>query len=96
MFGAVCAYLFDFILGIKREGYEGQHQKITISPSQNTGLGYAKGHIKTINGNIYVEYNTSSDKTRLTVEIPKNTEARIHLPDGDKLIKNPGKFEFSY
>ena len=95
MFGAVCAHLFDYVLGIRCDADGEGYRKVIISPATNTGLGYAKGHICTAQGNLSVEYRSSGGERHLTVEIPSNTEVRISLPCGDKLIKKPGRFDFS-
>jgi alpha-L-rhamnosidase len=83
MFGAVTAYLFEYILGIKQKKDSFGYEKIVISPEMIDALPRAKGHITVKQGKISVAYETDADHNRhLNVEIPEGIEAEINCPDG--------------
>ena len=97
MFGAVLAYFFEYILGIRQKADSYGYRRITIDPVTIEGLTHAKGHITVEQGRIAVAYttddsysysysysdrNSDSGNRSLTVDIPSGVEADIHAPDG--------------
>ena len=77
MFGSVASLLFKCILGIKMElvGFE----KVTIEPSLNTPLKFAKGYITTPQGRLSVEYRKLEGEIMIKVNAPVGTEATVKL-----------------
>ena len=83
MFGAVTAYLFEYILGIKQKQDSFGYEKIVISPTWLEELSSAKGHITVKQGKISVAFETDADNNKhLNIEIPEGIEAEINCPDG--------------
>ena len=86
MFGAVVAYLFEYLLGIKQKSDDFGFDSITISPKAIDGLSYAKGHITTKHGAVSVEYEKNSDgKLNVKIAVPKNIKAEISV-DGEYTV----------
>lgn len=89
MFGAVSAYLFDHVLGIRQDessvGYEG----LIISPSATESVGYAKGYITCKHGRISVEYHVSDDIATLDVSIPDGVSATVKFLTKEISIAGP-------
>ena len=86
MFGAVVAYLFEYLLGIKQKSDDFGFDSITISPKAIDGLSYAKGHITTKHGAVSVEYEKNSEgKLSVKIAVPKNIKAEISV-DGEYTV----------
>ena len=71
MFGAVVAYLFEYLLGIKCVV---GGKNAVIEPFLKHKLGRARGNIQTSKGEISMSYEKSADLSR--------AEVRIMIPDG--------------
>lgn len=91
MFGAVSAYLFDHVLGIRQDessvGYEG----LIISPSATESVGYAKGYITCKHGRISVEYHISSDSAILKACIPEGISATVKFLTKEISVVGPSR-----
>lgn len=74
MFGAVAAYLFDYLLGI-------QHtlDSITVAPVLVQKLNTASGHRSTPLGEVAVSYEKHGDTADFTITIPSNVPATFTL-----------------
>ena len=84
MFGAVLAYFYEYILGIKQKADSYGYRRITIDPVVIEDLSFAKGHMTVEQGRIAVSYETTPEgKRMLTVEIPAGVEADVVTPDGE-------------
>ena len=84
MFGAVTAYLFEYILGIKQTEDSYGYRRLTIRPACIDELPYAKGHMTVEQGQIAVAYATDENGQRkLSVELPDGVEANVITPSGD-------------
>ncbi|MBQ8407906.1 MAG: family 78 glycoside hydrolase catalytic domain [Clostridia bacterium] len=87
MFGAVTAYLFEYILGIKQKADSYGYERIVINPAKIDTLPCAKGHITVKQGRIAVAFETDGNGTRkITVEIPKGVQAELTDANGTQLI----------
>lgn len=75
MFGAVTAYLFEYLLGIKQKEGTAGFTSLYIEPKAFTMFGFMKGSITTPNGIVSVEYKRNGDHYKFTVTIPENTDA---------------------
>ncbi len=91
MFGAVTKYLFEYILGIRREENIAGYEKIIIEPVCMDILPEAKGRITTVNGEISVEYN----KQNIKIKIPAGTDATLIL-DKKRFSLSQGENIFSF
>ncbi|MBO5934449.1 MAG: family 78 glycoside hydrolase catalytic domain [Clostridia bacterium] len=83
MFGAVTKYLFEYILGIRQTKNSVGYDEIIIEPVCMEYLPSAKGKIKTIKGEIAVEY----DEKEISIILPENIKA--------KLISNGSEYELA-
>ena len=96
MFGAVTAYLFEYILGIKQKDDSYGYSRVVISPARVDALPVAKGHITVPQGRIAVAFETDeSGKRSLTVDVPTGVEAEVISPDSGEatVIYGPAHIE---
>ncbi len=75
MFGAVTKYLFEYILGIRQSNDSVAYEKVIIEPVCMKEIPEAKGKIKTIKGEIAVEYNGKEIK----INLPENVSAVLKI-----------------
>ncbi|MBQ2828973.1 MAG: hypothetical protein IJF20_06980 [Clostridia bacterium] len=73
MFGAVCEYLFKYILGIKQPENSYGYEKVIISPAKIPGLN-VKGSITTIRGKISVEVKYTDSVQSVKYNVPEGIE----------------------
>ena len=71
MFGAVCEYLFKYILGIRQPENSYGFENVIISPAKIPGL-KAKGSITTKHGKISVEVKHTDDVQSVKFTLPEN------------------------
>lgn len=88
MFGASVQYLFESVLGITQAPDSYAYEKIVIAPAKINALDFAKGHITTEKGKIYVSYKKYDGKTEFTVELPQNTTAEFIYADAEKTLSS--------
>lgn len=88
MFGAVATYLYEYVLGIKQAADSVGFEHITISPSYVDSLDYARGHITTVKGRIYVAYERKGENIELSVDIPDGVCVDLTTPSGEVLHLN--------
>ena len=86
MFGASVQYLFENVLGITQAPDSYAYNKIVIAPAEINALDFAKGHITTEKGKIYVSYKKRDGKIEFTVELPQNTTAEFIYADAEKTL----------
>ena len=73
MFGAVCEYLFKYILGIKQPENSYGYEKVSISPAKLPGLD-VKGSITTKKGKIAVEVTYTDGVQAVKFNVPEGIE----------------------
>lgn len=73
MFGAVCEYLFKYILGIRQPENSYGFEKVIISPAKIPGLN-AKGSITTKKGKISVEVKYTDGIQSVKFSVPEGVE----------------------
>lgn len=78
--GAVCAWFYRDILGIRGEIGEGYHHFI-LKPIFY-GFAYAKGYYDSPYGRIGSAWKNEGGEIRYEVEIPPNSRAKIYFPCG--------------
>ncbi len=93
--GAVCAFLFDTVAGVKVTG----ENHVTIRPMPGGTLSYAAAVVHTSYGKVVSSWEASSrfdPKRKLTfmVEIPANMTATLILPDGKTHELQTGSYTF--
>ena len=79
MFGAVTAYLFEYLLGIKQEEGTVGFTSLVIEPMAFTLFQNMKGSIETSGGTVSVEYKKCDDHYEFTVNVPESTKAVFKL-----------------
>lgn len=75
MFGAVVAYLFEYLLGIRQQPHTAGYRALVIEPQAVSRFNRMSGSMHTPNGTVMVSYIKESDGIKFKVVIPKNTEA---------------------
>lgn len=95
MFGAVVAYLYDYILGIRQEEHEYGYSKIIIAPVLVDCINKAEGHRTLPGGKVSVSYEKCGDSVSVSVEIPEGISAELVM--GEERIKlAPGASSFKF
>jgi len=77
-FGSVAEWMFQYAAGIDTNGYG--YNNIIIKPAITKDLKFINGSTKTINGKITSNWNIKGSHLYMTVIIPVNTTAKIHIP----------------
>lgn len=77
--GAIGAWMYSHVLGIKRREDTPGFAKFVIRP-YITGLDYAKGSYDCIYGSIKSQWIRVDNHIHFEVDIPANTEAMLYLP----------------
>lgn len=91
MFGAVTKYLFEYILGIRQTKNSVGYDEIIIEPVCMEYLPSAKGKIKTIKGEIAVEY----DEKEISIILPEKIKAKLILNGSEyELAAGLNNFKF--
>lgn len=72
MFGAVTAYLFDYILGIRAKDETAAYQSIVIAPVFSAVLNRVSGQRQIPSGTVSVSYEKSGETVSLKIIIPEN------------------------
>ena len=89
MFGAVTAFLFDYVLGIKqRDGGVG-YGDVVISPLVHS-MEWADGSIETVHGKIGVSFKNKEGEIEIKTVIPASVKAALIL-DGEEISLPQGE-----
>lgn len=75
MFGAVTAYLFEYLLGIKQRRGSAGYTALAIEPQAISAFSRMSGSMEVPNGTVSVSYVKENGRVRFEIVIPKNTEA---------------------
>ena len=81
MFGAVAAYLFDYILGIREEADKAGYNDILIAPVLIDGLDTVNGKRTVPAGEITISYEKKDGKIDFVVCIPDGLTAEFRVGD---------------
>ena len=81
--GSCGEWLYDTVAGIACDPAQPGFKQIIIRPIVGGGLSTAKGQFRSIHGLITSEWVSSKDKLTLTIGIPANTTATVHVPAKD-------------
>ena len=85
-YGAICGWLFGGVCGIHyADG------TLTIDPTPDKSLGWAKAAYDSPAGRIVSGWRYDGDAVTYEFEIPANLTADVTLPDGRKFTLAPGK-----
>lgn len=77
MFGAVTAYLYDYLLGIKAKKGCAGYSEIVISPVTVDGVDRIDGYRTLKSGKVSVSYEKSENGISFRIEIPENLPAEF-------------------
>ncbi len=75
MFGAVAAYLFDYLLGIRQEDGKAGYGDIVIAPVLVDKLGEVSGKRTLPGGEVSVAYKKQDGKVTFTIAVPAGVKA---------------------
>ena len=84
--GAVCAWLFGTMCGIRPDG----ENHFTIVPRPGGSLTHAAASYQSIYGKVESKWEKKESGYAFTVTVPANCEARIQLPDGRQHVQTAG------
>jgi alpha-L-rhamnosidase len=94
-YGAVGEWMYATIAGIDLDPSQPGYKHIIIRPQVGGGLTWARGSLKSPHGLIESSWKIDGNELRLSVTIPPNTTATIHLPGVAPNDYGAGRFELS-
>lgn len=95
MFGAVTAYLYDYLLGIRAKNGSAGYENIVISPLIVDGINKLEGHRTFKSGIVSLSYAKSDRSIVFDIAVPENQCAEFVF--GGKTYKlNTGNNHFEY
>jgi alpha-L-rhamnosidase len=80
-YGAIGDWMYQTIAGIRPEESMPGYKEFTIQPHLSNTLSFAKASLDTYYGLIRSEWEKSEGYLKMTVEIPANTKATVHVPN---------------
>ncbi|MBQ7298304.1 MAG: family 78 glycoside hydrolase catalytic domain [Clostridia bacterium] len=86
MFGAVAAYLFDYILGIREEEGKAGYSDIVIAPVLIDGLNTVSGKRCVPAGEVTVSYEKKNGHADFVIDIPENLNAVFRFGEKEILL----------
>ena len=93
-FGAVCQFLFEYVAGIRPTFNAPGFEEFELKPIIGGSLTWAEGTYKTKHGLIRSRWEKKGSNVSYSCEIPKNTVARLTLPDGKRQFLTSGTYDF--
>lgn len=94
-FGAVCDFLFGYVAGIRPSWQTPGYEKFILKPVVGGTLTHAEAVYESRYGTIRSAWKTQGEKRmHYECEIPVNTVAILHLPDGSTRELGSGKYEY--
>ncbi len=79
-YGAIGDWLYQVVAGIEVDANAPGYKRINIQPKPGGGLTSAKASLDSMYGRITSEWTLDNDTFQLSVTVPPNTEAVVHLP----------------
>lgn len=90
MFGAVVAYLFEYLLGIQQKPGTVGYRSLVIEPRAMDSFNRMSGSMKTPNGTVAVSYEKEADTVKFKILIPEKTTAILRYA-GEEFVLNEGE-----
>jgi alpha-L-rhamnosidase len=96
--GSVGEWIWRCLVGISPDEAGPGWKRFTVRPEPGGGITWAKAEYKSIRGTIVSDWRVEGDRFRLSVTVPANTTAAVHLPasnsasvtvDGEAAAKTP-------
>ena len=84
--GAVCAWLFKTMCGIRVAG----ENRFTIAPRPGGSFTHASASYQSVYGKVESSWKRENGTTAYTVTVPANCEATVKLPDGSVRVQTAG------
>ena len=78
--GSVSEWFYKALAGIDAGTEEAGYKQIKIKPHVVGDLSWVKSSVQTIGGNVSVAWKRDDDSFTLTVTIPGNSTAQVHVP----------------
>ena len=94
MFGAVTAYLYDYLLGIRQPEDAAGYRTLEIAPVFAAPLSRVSGFRRLKQGRVDVSWEREGDRIRLTVTLPPHLPA-VLLAEGERVPLQEGKNEYT-
>jgi alpha-L-rhamnosidase len=94
-YGAVGEWMYATIAGIDLDPSQPGYKHIIIRPRVGGGLTWARGSLKSPHGVIESSWKIDGNELRLSVMIPPNTTATIHLPGVAPKGYGAGRYELN-
>lgn len=88
--GAVCAFLYDTVCGIRVSG----ERRFTVAPQPGGTLTQAEASWLSPYGEVKSRWEKTENRTNFEIEIPSNATATITLPDGKTETVNAGRYRY--
>ena len=96
MFGAVAAYLYDYLLGIRAKNGCAGYSEIIIAPVTVNGINRIEGHRTLKSGKVAVSYEKGEKSVIFNIEIPENQPAEfVFAGKTYKLQAGENRFEIT-
>ena len=91
MFGSVSEWFFAWVAGIQPDPAAVGYDRIVIRPRPAGGLTWAKARVRTVRGEVRSEWRIDRGRFFLTVVVPANTTAVVHVPvAGPEAVREGG------
>ncbi len=95
-YGAIGEWLYKVVAGINPVESSPGYKKIILKPQPSKELTYVNASIYTMYGKLSISWQLDDDKFKVSVIIPHNTTAELHLPSsGEVKLLGSGAYEFS-
>ena len=98
MLGHAEIWFYEYLAGIQIDMTRDPPEQITIAPAIVGDLKWVRASYEANFGRIAVTWNRRGDKIHLSVTIPPNSSATVHLPDGSDPVvvsSEPSSFVFN-
>lgn len=91
-YGAIGAWLYNTVAGIEIDATQPGYKHIIVRPQPGGELTRATARLKTLYGEVVSEWKIERQGFSLTVVVPANTTATVHLPgDGKRIVTLNGE-----
>ncbi len=94
MFGAVVAYFFEYLLGIRQRPNTAGYRSLVIEPQAMSKFNRMSGSMPTPNGTVAVHYRKEAGAVNFKIVIPPQTEAVLRYA-GQEWVLSAGENDLS-
>ncbi len=81
MFGAVVAYFYDYLLGIRAKKGAPAYNEIVVSPVLVSEINTLSGHRRLPSGDVFVSYKKGNGSIAFDIDLPKDQKAEFVYKD---------------